>query len=274
MEHADELVPLLYDHARKLAARKYRWREGKTLPLGKVPEDIVREVYVSYVKGEACKGRRVKGVRHFDPDKDIMLQLKGAIRSALWALSQKLATKNEIVAEAEQENAEPVEFDPSDPTPADIIESADFARAAVEHMKLHPKFKEDRDLQDLLAAYELDLNEVPEQSKELGKTPEAIQYTNEVVALVVSHGWEIEWSRKAKDFGPSVKTGRVSKDSAAGERLAGIRGDSGRMVPTPAYAWLQDFNNSSDKDVKEDSVYLDYYDRTVTLLWWDDDDEE
>ena len=93
------------------------------------------------------------------------------------------------------------------------------------------------------------------------------------MALVVSHGWEIEWSRKTKDFGPNIKTGRVSKDSAAGERLAGVRGDSGRMVPTPAYAWLEGFNNSSDKDVKEDSVYLDYYDRTVTLLWWDDDDE-
>jgi len=99
-----------------------------------------------------------------------------------------------------------------------------------------------------------------------------IHYTNEVVALVVSQGWEIEWSRKAKDFWPTIKTGRVSKDSAAGERLAGIRGDSGRMVLTPAYAWLEGFDNSSDKDIKEDSIYLDYYDRTVTLLWWDDDE--
>ena len=57
------------------------------------------------------------------------------------------------------------------------------------------------------------------------------------------------------------------------KQLAGIRGDSGRMVLTPAYAWLEGFTNSSNKDIKEDSIYLDYYDCTVTLLWWDDDDE-
>ncbi len=174
MEHTDELVPVLYDHARKLAARKYRWRESKTLPLGKTPEDIVREVYVSYVKGEGSEGRRIKGVRHFDPEKDIMLQLKGSIRSALWALSQKSATKKEKVSETEEESAEPVEFAPTDPTPAEITESTDFAKAVVDRVKSHPKFKENSELQDLLAAYELDLNEVPEQSKELGKTPEVV----------------------------------------------------------------------------------------------------
>jgi Zn-dependent peptidase ImmA (M78 family) len=99
-----------------------------------------------------------------------------------------------------------------------------------------------------------------------------VHYTNEAVALVVSCGWDIEWSRKTKEFLPSIKTGRVSKDSAAGERLAGIRGDSGAMVLTPAYAWLKDFDNRSEKDIKEDSVYLEYYDRTMTLLWWDDDE--
>lgn len=100
-----------------------------------------------------------------------------------------------------------------------------------------------------------------------------IHYTNEAVALVVSLGWDIEWSKKAKEFWPKVKSGCVSKDSAAGERLAGISGDSGRMVLTPAYAWLAGYDTKSEKDIKEDSIYLDYYDRTVTLLWWDDDDE-
>lgn len=111
------------------------------------------------------------------------------------------------------------------------------------------------------------------QTSRLATAVQYIHYTNEVVAVVVSQGWEIEWARKTKDFHPTIKSGRVSKDSAAGERLAGIRGDSGRMVLTPAYAWLEGFSNSSNKDIKEDSIYLDYYDRTVTLLWWDDDDE-
>lgn len=112
------------------------------------------------------------------------------------------------------------------------------------------------------------------KTSRLATAVQHIHYTKEAVALVVSKGWDIEWSRPTKQFGQRVKSGRISKDSAAGERLAGIRGDSGKMVLTPAYAWLEGFNNSSDKDVKEDSLYLEYYDRTITLLWWDDDDED
>src|SRR5260221_5181207 len=156
MEHAEELVPVLYDHARKLAARKYSWREGKTLPLGKAPEDIVVDVYVSYVKGAGSEGKRVKGCRHFDPNKDLMLQLKGAIKSAMWALSNRSSAKNELT-QTEEEDAEPIEFAPTDPNPDEIIESADFARAAVEGVKAHPKFKESQELQDLFAAFELEI---------------------------------------------------------------------------------------------------------------------
>jgi hypothetical protein len=43
------------------------------------------------------------------------------------------------------------------------------------------------------------------------------------------------------------------------------------MVHTPAYAWLEDFVNQSDRDIKEDSLLLEYYDRTITLLWWDEE---
>jgi Zn-dependent peptidase ImmA (M78 family) len=111
------------------------------------------------------------------------------------------------------------------------------------------------------------------RTSRLATAVQYIQYTAEAVALVVSRGWEIEWSRRTRAFGHSIKSGRVSKDSAAGERLAGITGDTGRMVLTPAYAWLSGYDSRSEKDIKEDSVYLDYYDRSVTLLWWDDDDD-
>ena len=112
------------------------------------------------------------------------------------------------------------------------------------------------------------------KTSRLATAVQYIHYTNEVVALVISEGWEIEWSRKTKDFWPKIKTGRVSRDSAAGERLSGIRGDSGQMVLTPAYAWLEGFEDQPSKDIKEDSIYLDYYGRTITLLWWEDDDED
>jgi hypothetical protein len=173
IDHAEELVPVLYDHAKKLAAREYHWRESKTLPLGKTPEDIVVEVYASYAKGAGSEGRRVKGCRHFDPNKDLMFQLKGAIRSAMWALVDRSSAKNELTQTAD-ENAEPIEFASTDPNPDEIAESADFARAAVEGVKAHPKFKESRELQDLFAAFELEITEVPDQARELGKKPEQI----------------------------------------------------------------------------------------------------
>lgn len=112
------------------------------------------------------------------------------------------------------------------------------------------------------------------QTSRLATAVQYIHYTIEAVALVVSNGWEIEWIRKTKEFWPRIKMGRLSRDSAAGERLAGVSGDSGRMVRTPAYAWLDNFDDNPTKDVKEDSLYLDYYDRTITLLWWDDDEND
>jgi hypothetical protein len=188
MEHADDLIPVLYDHAKMLAIRKCGWRDGKTLPLGKTPEDIVREVYVGYIKGEGTEGRRIKGVRHFNPDKDFMLQLKGSIRSALWALKEKSSAKNEIVARTEEEAAQPVEFGSTEATPAESIESADFAKAVVEAVNSHPKIMASQDLRDLIAAFELDVTEVGEQAEMLGKKNEQItqlRYQLRVIYLEV-----------------------------------------------------------------------------------------
>ncbi|MCG3147784.1 MAG: hypothetical protein PCFJNLEI_01225 [Verrucomicrobiae bacterium] len=105
----------------------------------------------------------------------------------------------------------------------------------------------------------------------------AFQYvtlTNEQVALVVSHGKTVKWFHRSKDFWPWIRMGEVHQHSAAGERLAGIAGDTARMVCTPAYAWLADFEADQEHDVMEDSRYLDWYDRTLTLLWLKDDLEE
>ncbi len=97
------------------------------------------------------------------------------------------------------------------------------------------------------------------------------EYSNEPIALVLSNGWDMKSYRPFKDGWPKIQYGRIHEDSAAGERLAGKSEDSGRMVRTPAYAWLEDFEDSHDKDIMEDSRCLDYYDRTVTLLWIDED---
>ncbi len=178
MEHADEIVPVLYDHARKLAARYFRWRPGKTLPLGKTPEDIVTDVFERYMLGEGGEQTRTKGVRHFDPAKDIMLQLKGSVRSLMSALRDKSSTRNELLAQSEEEAAQPVEQAPTAPTPAEMADSKDFAKAVVEGVKAHPKFESSQELQDLLAAWSLEITGVEEQAKELGKTDTQIHQLN------------------------------------------------------------------------------------------------
>ena len=101
-----------------------------------------------------------------------------------------------------------------------------------------------------------------------------LNYTNEQVALVMTVERTIQWSKRAKCFWPLIRTGDISPDSAAGERLDGKAPDSGRMVVTPAYAWLADFEHDKEHDVMEDSRYLYYYDRTITLLWLKEDLED
>lgn len=192
MEHAEDIIPVLYDHARKLAARKYGWREGKILPLGKAPEEIVTDVYVSYVRGDGTEGQRIKGMRHFNSEKDLMLQLKGSIRSALWALTDKSSTKNELVARSEEEAARPLAYESTEATPAETLESADFAKAVVEAVSAHPKVKASQDLQDLMAAFELDVTEVDGQAEMLGKKNEQIsQLRHQLRGIIIGVSQEL-----------------------------------------------------------------------------------
>ena len=98
-----------------------------------------------------------------------------------------------------------------------------------------------------------------------------VNYTLEQVALVVSEHGTIKWSARSAEFWPYVRTGALSGDSAAGEIFAGKSLDTKKMVRTPAYAWLPKFENDSDRDIKEDSRSLEWYDCIVTLLWLYDD---
>jgi hypothetical protein len=164
IEHAEDIVPVLYDHARKLAARKYGWREGKALPLGKSPEEIVTDAYIKYMEGK----------RKFDPAKDMLFQLKGTVRSLMWALCDKSSTKNELLAWSDEETDKAMELGSNDATPSESVESADFARKVVEAVNAHPRIKANQDLQDLIAAFDLDVTEVQGQADMLGKKNEQI----------------------------------------------------------------------------------------------------
>jgi Zn-dependent peptidase ImmA (M78 family) len=97
-----------------------------------------------------------------------------------------------------------------------------------------------------------------------------VTYTNEQIALVVSKHDQIAWVKPAKDFWPQIRRGTLSPDSAAGERVANKSPDSGKMVRTPLYAWLINFEHDH-RDIMEDSRLLEFYDQTITLLWLKDD---
>ncbi len=96
------------------------------------------------------------------------------------------------------------------------------------------------------------------------------EYTAEPVALVLSNGWGMQSFRPFRTGWPRIRFGEIHEHSAAGERLAGKSADCGRMVRIPSYAWLEGFDYKPDTDIMEDSLYLEYYDRTVTLLWIDE----
>jgi hypothetical protein len=97
------------------------------------------------------------------------------------------------------------------------------------------------------------------------------EYINRQVALVVSDGWDVKIIRPFEGGFPRIRRGRIHEHSAAGERLLNKSPDSRKMVRTPLYAWCDGFDDKPDRDVWEDSLYLDWYDRTVTLLWLRDE---
>lgn len=98
-----------------------------------------------------------------------------------------------------------------------------------------------------------------------------IHYTNEQVALVVSDRHRILWTKKVKDFWPRIQTKRIHPHSAIGEIISGKAGDTKKMVRSPAYAWLENFSDDSEREIMEDTRYIEYYDQFITLLWMKDD---
>jgi Zn-dependent peptidase ImmA (M78 family) len=98
-----------------------------------------------------------------------------------------------------------------------------------------------------------------------------IHYTNEQVALVVSDRQGILWAKKAKDFWPRIQTKRIHPHSAVGEIISGKAGNTNKMVRSPAYGWLDNFSDDSEREIMEDTRYIDYYDQFITLLWMKED---
>ncbi len=152
-DHQQELGLKLLRHARWLASTRYGWREGKTLPLGKDPEDIVCGVVDKYLKSD---------LRHFKAGHGIEIQLNRAVQSDLWALHQRTEVRA-VPLEDEQEAETPASFQASSPTPDDSTASADDCECILRELGEHPKIRGNEEMELLLLAFE----EGAETSQEL-----------------------------------------------------------------------------------------------------------
>jgi len=100
-----------------------------------------------------------------------------------------------------------------------------------------------------------------------------VSYTSEPVGLVLSVGNTVKWYHKSESFWPYIRSGELHEYTGAGEIFAKKSKDTGKMVKTPAEAWLPQLQGKN-KDILEDSRYLSWYDCVATLLWIDDDFDE
>jgi Zn-dependent peptidase ImmA (M78 family) len=98
-----------------------------------------------------------------------------------------------------------------------------------------------------------------------------VMHTKEPCALVVSRAGKIEWCRRSRIFDYQVRTGPLDPYSAAGEIHAGKSANTGKMVGTPAGAWLPQFDRDGGENIHEDSRGVPAHGIIVTLLWAKDE---
>ncbi len=101
-----------------------------------------------------------------------------------------------------------------------------------------------------------------------------VHYCHEQVALVFSRDGQVIWTKAAKQFPWPIRHGQLSKDSGAGALAAGGPNETGKMAPTPVYAWLSGFDYDRDHDIMEESRVLPSYGGVLSLLWARDDLDE
>jgi hypothetical protein len=143
-DHQQEIGLKLLLHTRWLAATRYGWQEGKTLPLGKDPEDIVCAVVDKFLKSDR---------RHFKAGHDIEIQLKRAVQSELWALHQRKEARALPLVD-EQEVETPASYQATSPPPDAATASADDCECILRTLGEHPKVRGNEEMELLLLAFE------------------------------------------------------------------------------------------------------------------------
>jgi len=135
----DDAAPRLLEFARRWAANLYGWRSGTTLPNGMGIEDVVKDTVSAFATGD----------RKFNPRFEVVIQLKGAIRSILWKIYRKKAdelTSTESPAFFDMQVDEALD-------PAAKVAGDDFCRRFIERLAADDKIKRSPELLGIVGAY-------------------------------------------------------------------------------------------------------------------------
>jgi hypothetical protein len=159
--------------ARYWAGAHYRWRDGCLLPLSKTPEDVVCEVYAAFSGGE----------RTFRPDTPMWLQLKSAVRSALWNLHQ--AKEGRITRAESPEFFDPITEESAGPEAA--LHSEEFCRRFFFLLYADQRVNRSDDLRRTIQALEQGAQTVEEFVEETGlTTPRVYELRRQLKAVAES----------------------------------------------------------------------------------------
>lgn len=156
----DDAGPRLLEFARRWAAMIYGWREGTTLPNGMSIEDVAKDAVAAFATDD----------RKINPRFEILVQLKGAIRSILWKIHRKSGDK--------LTSAESPEFFDSQleetPDPAAKLASEDFCRRFIEQLSMDEKIAGSIELLKIVDAYAGGAESVEEVAENTGLSAKRI----------------------------------------------------------------------------------------------------
>lgn len=173
----DEAAPRLLEFARRWAAGLYNWSAGTTLPNGMSVEDVVKDAVAAFARGE----------RKFNPRFEIVVQLKGAIRSILWNIHKRKAaglTSSEEPAFFEAQLDESLD-------PAVKVESEDFCRMFLESLARDRQVQNSAELLAIVNAFAGGAESVQELVEHTGlpakRVYELRRQMREIAARVLRH---------------------------------------------------------------------------------------
>ena len=154
--------------ARYWAKAHYGWYEGKPMPGGTTPEDVVCDVYTAFQRGligqEGRDAELGDGVRHFNEDDGMWIQLKRAVKSVLWNIHKLKKLKAFDIEDPEF-------FEPiSDgkPNPEAELRTAEFYENFFNAIYADPRVAKNEDLRKTVKAFENGATEVGEIVEDTG----------------------------------------------------------------------------------------------------------